>query len=191
MCSISQVKKIRHYSTSPTRSIESEEPIRLSKFSGGYEPNPDVPKKIESLDWPSPPYPAAVPELRSRSRSSSNRRLDSSNNRISRENSKDHTDSAENDKKYFNENTKITGNSISDQDSVKKANKVYRKIYDNQYDDYLLRFKRNKNDNDNGENDEQILMNDKLKRELDEMSKLENKSGIAKIIAKELKVTLK
>ena len=56
------------------KNIDNEEPIRLSKFSGGYIPNPDTPKKIESLDWPAPPYPAAVPELRARSRSSSNRR---------------------------------------------------------------------------------------------------------------------
>lgn len=80
--------------------IDNEEPIRLSKFSGGYEvvifivkfykeninyltfccccvfllkPDPQTPRKIESLDWPAPPYPAAVPELRARSRSSSNR----------------------------------------------------------------------------------------------------------------------
>jgi hypothetical protein len=56
-----------------TRNLDNEEPIRLSKFSGGYEPDPQTPHKIESLDWPAPPYPAAVPELRARSRSSSNR----------------------------------------------------------------------------------------------------------------------
>lgn len=37
------------------------------------KPDPQTPRKIESLDWPAPPYPAAVPELRARSRSSSNR----------------------------------------------------------------------------------------------------------------------
>ena len=59
--------------TSTTTTENVENPIRLSKFSGGYEPDPHIPAKIERLDWPSPPYPPAVPELCSRSRSSSNR----------------------------------------------------------------------------------------------------------------------
>jgi hypothetical protein len=68
---------VRSISTKPillttTTDIDIE-PIRLSKFSGGYEPNPEQPRKIDTLDWPAPPYPAAVPELRARSRSSSNR----------------------------------------------------------------------------------------------------------------------
>jgi hypothetical protein len=73
---------------------------------------------------------------------------------------------------------------------VKTSSKVYRKIYDNQHDDYLLRFKRNKNDADDDDSEEQIVVDEKIKRDLEEMSKLESKSGIAKIIAKDLKVKI-
>jgi hypothetical protein len=94
---------------------------------GGYIPDPEVPKKIESLDWPSPPYPAAVPELRSRSRSSSN----NNNNKINTDN----TDS------ILIIKSKQNLIDESNLDDVKTSSK----IYDNQHDDYLLRFKRNKN----------------------------------------------
>ncbi|CAF4399816.1 unnamed protein product, partial [Adineta steineri] len=46
-----------HDPTSPTHhpgpTIE-EEPIVLSRYSGGFIPDPLAPKKIESLDWPAP-----------------------------------------------------------------------------------------------------------------------------------------
>ena len=141
---------------------------------GGYIPDPEVPKKIESLDWPSPPYPAAVPELRSRSRSTSNKRASSLNKQDL--NQTEHLDSI---KKC---ETIIENRNLND---VISATKVYRKIYDNQHDDYLQRFKRNKNDE---EDDEQIVVNEKIKRDIEEISKLEDKCGIAKIIAQELKV---
>ena len=79
-------------------------------------------------------------------------------------------------------------------EDVKTSTKVYRKIYDNQHDDYTLRFKRNKNDDtiEDEEEDEgaSVIVNEKIKRDIEEISKLENKSGIAKIIAKDLKVNL-
>ncbi|CAF1098437.1 unnamed protein product [Rotaria sordida] len=74
-----KIRKI-HCSTSPSVStipdhelkIEKE-PIVLSRYSGGFIPDPTAPKKIESLDWPAPIAIQAVPELmksyRSRSRS--------------------------------------------------------------------------------------------------------------------------
>ncbi len=62
------------------RDLDTEEPIRLAKFPGAHQPDPDEEPRIESLDWPSPPYPAAVPELRSRS--SSNRRAPSTVNSV-------------------------------------------------------------------------------------------------------------
>ena len=53
-----------------------KEPILLSRYSGGFVPDPLAPKKIESLDWPAPIAMQAVPELmkshRSRSESRSN-----------------------------------------------------------------------------------------------------------------------
>ncbi|CAF4679305.1 unnamed protein product, partial [Rotaria magnacalcarata] len=38
-----------------------EEPIVLSRYSGGFIPDPAAPKKIESLDWPAPLAIQAVP----------------------------------------------------------------------------------------------------------------------------------
>jgi len=71
------VTTITTMKTPVARNLDTEEPIRLSKYPGGVQPGPDEQPKIESLDWPAPPYPAAVPELRARSRSSSNRRAPS------------------------------------------------------------------------------------------------------------------
>ncbi|CAF0795013.1 unnamed protein product [Rotaria sp. Silwood1] len=77
-----KIRKI-HCSTSPSVSTMNEnelkieqEPIVLSRYSGGFIPDPTAPKKIESLDWPAPIAIQAVPELmksyRSRSESYSN-----------------------------------------------------------------------------------------------------------------------
>jgi hypothetical protein len=77
------------------RNADNDEPIRLSKFSGGYEPDPTTPHKIESLDWPAPPYPAAVPELRARSRSTSNRHAASTVQSVNGDYSDDDSDEDE------------------------------------------------------------------------------------------------
>ncbi|CAF5151731.1 unnamed protein product, partial [Rotaria magnacalcarata] len=77
-----KVRKV-HCSTSPSVAALSdhenkieEEPIVLSRYSGGFIPDPTAPKKIESLDWPAPLAMQAVPELmksyRSRSESHAN-----------------------------------------------------------------------------------------------------------------------
>ncbi|KAL7673668.1 hypothetical protein ACOME3_008521 [Neoechinorhynchus agilis] len=52
--------------TSSSTSIHENtiEPRKLARFSGGYEPNPCNPTRMETLAWPSPLLPAAVPELR-------------------------------------------------------------------------------------------------------------------------------
>lgn len=76
------VTTIRSTRNPVVRDLDTEEPIRLAKFPGGHQPDPSEEPRIESLDWPSPPYPAAVPELRARSRSSSNRRAPSTINSI-------------------------------------------------------------------------------------------------------------
>ena len=43
--------------------VSRSETIRLSKFSGGYEPDPTAPQKIETIVWSAPPFHAAIPEL--------------------------------------------------------------------------------------------------------------------------------
>lgn len=46
----------------PLSAVEKE-PIVLSRYSGGFIPDPSAPKKIESLDWPAPIAIQAIPEL--------------------------------------------------------------------------------------------------------------------------------
>ena len=46
----------------PSPSMDND-PLVLSRYSGGFIPNPDAPKKIESFDWPAPIALQAVPEL--------------------------------------------------------------------------------------------------------------------------------
>lgn len=135
-------------------------------------PNPDKPPKIESLDWPAPPYPAAVPELRARSRSSSNRRAPSTINTINAENdnadvtinqNNDDSDSDINDaevKQVLTNNIEITNTSNLNRQSgacsvsssiarikASRPNSKLRyqnKLFDNEYDDYLLKYRYDK-----------------------------------------------
>jgi hypothetical protein len=90
------------------RSEEDEEPIRLSKFSGGYIPDPQTPCKIDTLDWPAPPYAAAVPELRARSRSSSNRQAHSTTISINAGLEENDSDSEDNELEELDNEVKTT-----------------------------------------------------------------------------------
>ena len=152
------------------RNLENEEPIRLSKFSGGYAPDPQTPHKIEGLDWPAPPYPAAVPELRTRSRSSSNRRAPSTVHSV-HEGENGGANSSDDEEDFVNDQevkrvlidgveTQLTvsggsvgGGSRSVSSSAVARAKASRpnsklryqnKLFDNDYDDYLLRYKSDK-----------------------------------------------
>lgn len=74
--------------TTDQESLTEKEPIVLSRYSGGFIPDPEAPRKIESLDWPAPIALQAVPELlkthrsRSESRSNPSDINDSSNQQI-------------------------------------------------------------------------------------------------------------
>ena len=61
-------------STPHHESAGETEPIVLSRYSGGFVPDPDAPRKIESLDWPAPIAMQAVPELMKTHRSRSESR---------------------------------------------------------------------------------------------------------------------
>lgn len=114
------------------RNLDNEEPIRLSKFSGGYEPDPDTPRKIESLDWPAPPYPAAVPELRVRSRSSSNRRATSTVTSIHG------TSSVNGDYTVTNEPDEDDTDEDNDDEEVKQVLVNQGDLNDANYQQYLI-----------------------------------------------------
>ncbi|CAF0986731.1 unnamed protein product, partial [Brachionus calyciflorus] len=248
-----------HTTTVIPANLDNEEPIRLSKFSGGYEPNPDTPKKIESLDWPGPPYPAAVPELRVRSRSSSNRRATSTVTSIhggsvngDNVNIEDDVDDDDDDyevnqvlnnqvdvndpsyQQYLanNRQSALSAASVSSSLARVKASrpnsklKYQNNLFDNDYNDYLLRYRSdkewkqivNKNlrssrvqsgdvemmnetveenemklDEQEEENDECVnearkKLETKLKREIEEISKIENESSMAAELLNEIKV---
>lgn len=218
------------------RSIDNEEPIRLSKFSGGYEPNPELPRKIESLDWPAPPYPAAVPELRARSRSSSNRRATSTVNSVNGDFGNNDEDDDEDDLEVNqvlqsqgdqsyqqflakNRQSALSASSVSSSRPSSKQ-KYQHHFFDNDYDDYLLKFRKDKNwkksiaktssrlesgesnvemieENedklDEVEEDDELVnetrkkLETKLKREIEEISKIENESSMAAELLTEIK----
>ncbi|UJR30876.1 hypothetical protein I4U23_018388 [Adineta vaga] len=80
--SISSTPKTAIHDSTTTPSHHSvptveEEPIVLSRYSGGFIPDPTAPKKIESLDWPAPIALQAVPELMKSHRSRSESRTES------------------------------------------------------------------------------------------------------------------
>ncbi|CEF59528.1 Zinc finger, LIM-type domain and Villin headpiece domain-containing protein [Strongyloides ratti] len=51
--------------------MDNEEPIEMSHFPAGHAPEPGAPPPIEREDFPAPPYPYAVEELKRRLSSSS------------------------------------------------------------------------------------------------------------------------
>jgi len=153
--------------------LDTEEPIRLAKYPGAHQPDPDEEPIIESLDWPAPPYPAAVPELRARSRSSSNRRAPSTINSVHGThlsvNGDEEEDSDEDTDLHDEEvHQVLINNSCMSQDllggirhstgatSVSsslarvKASKpncklnYHNNLFDNDYNDYLLQYRADK-----------------------------------------------
>ena len=254
---------VRSASTKPVPRTQDNEPIRLSKFSGGYIPNPQTPCKIDTLDWPAPPYPAAVPELRARSRSSSNRRAPSTITSVRGEiaeedpaaDSDADSDDAVNEQELDNEvkQTLLSSNDDSAYQQYLISNRIvsaggassvsssmarakaqrpnskfrYRNnLFDNDYNDYLLRYKSKKEFNnllsktagkryhsggESEENEAAIANEDeiekegeeeeadefsspavkhlegKIKREIEEISKIEKESSMAAAMLQELK----
>lgn len=155
------------------RDLDTEEPIRLAKYPGGHQPDPEEEPRIESLDWPSPPYPAAVPELRARSRSSSNRRAPSTINSIHGTHisvNGDEQDSDDDDQDLVNDeevqhvltnnsyiishdhNNRVSTGATSVASSLARAKasrpnsklRYHNNLFDNDYDDYMLRYKSDK-----------------------------------------------
>jgi len=152
--------------------LDTEEPIRLAKYPGAHQPDPDEEPIIESLGWPSPPYPAAVPELRARSRSSSNRRAPSTINSVhgthlsvngDEEDSDEDVDFHDEEVQQVLTNNSCMSNdlfsgirqttgaaSVSSSLARAKASRPNSKLqyqnnlFDNDYNDYLLQYKADK-----------------------------------------------
>jgi hypothetical protein len=115
--------KVRKIHCSTPQSVSStpdheatveKEPVVLSRYSGGFIPDPTAPKKIESLDWPAPIAIQAVPELmktrrsRSESRSNPSKIIDNQDQQIPNENELRHDEKLDKD---INEMSKIKDSS--------------------------------------------------------------------------------
>lgn len=145
----------------------------MAKYPGAHQPGPDEEPIIETLDWPSPPYPAAVPELRARSRSSSNRRAPSTINSVHGTQlsvNGDGEQDSDDDEDFVNDeevqqvlhnnsylshdmvhNRQSTGaTSVASSLARVKASRpnsklhYHNSLFDNDYDDHLLRYKADK-----------------------------------------------
>jgi hypothetical protein len=66
-------------------STNDDEPVVLSRYSGGFIPDPMAPKKIESFDWPAPIAFQAVTQLMRTQRHYHNERHSNSNEIICEE----------------------------------------------------------------------------------------------------------
>jgi hypothetical protein len=155
---MSEMRKLRaSTSISPKRAMEDDEPIRLSKYSGGYPPEPNQLARIESSDWPSPAYSAVVTETRA-----------------------------------LNQNSVVEKHSRLQSDDTTESYKTLdkHKVYDDNFSDYTLSFKKYQPAVDDCDNDlqEQHRKETSLKRDLEELDKLENQSGMAKLFSVILKV---
>jgi hypothetical protein len=167
---VTEMRKLRDsISTSPKRAEEDEEPIRLSKYSGGYPPDPNKPIRIESPDWPSPSYSASEFDIGARSRSMSNRKSTLAHL----------TD-------YIDSSLKLDENRTREPFKILNKNKVY----DDDFNDYTLKFKKYQPDVNDCDIDfeSQAKKETSIKRDLEELDKLEKKSGMAKIFGIMMKV---
>ncbi|CAF0723901.1 unnamed protein product [Didymodactylos carnosus] len=174
-----KIRKIRksdspQHPPSSATDLKNEEPILLSRYSGGYVPDPNAPKKIEGLDWPGPVAIQAMPELmkshRSRSESrttdKSHHHLRTHNNSHSQCSHEPNTDDIIN-MQHDDDDTTITTNTINGGDE-----------FENGDDDY--------DETDNvDEND--IRRDLKLEKDIKIMSKLKDSSWMAHAVLEDLK----
>ena len=113
----------------------------LSRYSGGFIPDPDAPKKIESLDWPAPIALQAVPELMKPHRSHSESRSNHS-------------------------------------DTASETNEP----------DFPTETIANDDDGGGGGDDDELRHDDKLEKDINEMSKIKESSGMAHALLEDLRI---
>ncbi|CAF1367956.1 unnamed protein product [Adineta ricciae] len=122
-----------------------KEPIVLSRYSGGFIPDPEAPRKIESLDWPAPIALQAVPELMKTHRGQSESRSNHS------ETISDHQVPIESMTHDIHE----IGNSVQD---------------------------------DDGADDGELRHDEQLEKDINEMSKIKESSGMANALLEDLRI---
>ncbi|CAF1193090.1 unnamed protein product [Rotaria sordida] len=177
----SNQKTLTHDSTSPihpqTPTI-NEEPIVLSRYSGGFIPDPTAPKKIESLDWPAPIAIQAVPELMKSHRSRSESRTETHSNRS-------HHHSQTTPKKHTLSPSSTHPSPLSNDHDQQTTT-----ITTTTTDDITIT-SENLNDDDDDDDDTtdgEIRHDTQLEKDISIMSKLKDTSGMAHALLEDLRL---
>ncbi|CAF0958373.1 unnamed protein product [Didymodactylos carnosus] len=153
--------------------LKNEEPILLSRYSGGYVPDPNLPKKIEGLDWPGPVAIQAMPELMKshRSRSESRTTDKSYHHHYLRTHNNSHSQCSHepitDDSMNIHRDDDITITT----DIINSGNEL-----DNEEDDY-----------DETDDGNEIRRDLKLEKDIQTMSKLKDSSWMAHAMLEDLK----
>jgi hypothetical protein len=173
----STTKTTTHDSTSPSHqqgpTIE-EEPIVLSRYSGGFIPDPAAPKKIESLDWPAPIAIQAVPELMKSHRSRSESRAESRSNRS-----------------HHHSQTTPGTHTLSPCSPSLPPNVSPASIEQDQQhttDDITITSGNFNDDDDEDTTDGEIRHDVQLEKDINMMSKLKDTSGMAHALLEDLRI---
>ena len=154
----------------------------MSKFAGGYEPDPNQPKSIETLEWLSHDY------------------INKSSDIHSSQNIYQQASNVSNFSSIQTRSRSVDTN---------EKTKYHNSIFDDDFNDFVLKFRREsmrKNyrnnssdtrnesevDNSNSELNEitnlkALKLKEKIKSEIDEMSKYENKSSMVAELLPEIK----
>jgi hypothetical protein len=166
----STTKTTTHDSSSPSHppgpTIE-DEPIVLSRYSGGFIPDPSAPKKIESLDWPAPIAIQAVPELMKSHRSRSESRTESRSQRSH------HHSQATPDTHLLSPSSPIPQLTSDNQQHTTDDITITSGNFDNDDEDIT---------------DAEIRHDIQLEKDINVMSKLKDTSGMAHALLEDLRI---
>jgi hypothetical protein len=149
-----------------------EEPIVLSRYSGGFIPDPAAPKKIESLDWPAPLAIQAVPELMKSHRSRS----------------ESHTESRSNRSHHHSQT--VPGSHTLSPSSPAPQLSLPLNGHDHQHttDDITITSGNFNDDDDEDMTDGEIRHDIQLEKDINMMSKLKDTSGMAHALLEDLRI---
>ncbi|CAF1311577.1 unnamed protein product [Rotaria magnacalcarata] len=156
-----------------------EEPIVLSRYSGGFIPDPAAPKKIESLDWPAPLAIQAVPELMRTHRSRSESRAESHSNR-----SRQHSQTTP--KKHTLSSTSHSTSPYPQLISI--SNEQDRQQQQHTTDDITITSENLNDDDEDDTADGDLRHDSQLEKDIDMMSKLKDASGMAHALLEDLRL---
>lgn len=160
-----------HESTSTSHQQDvtvEEEPILLSRYSGGFIPDPNAPRKIECLDWPAPIALQAVPELMKSHRSRSESRTETRSHRSH------HHSQTTPSSPPLETNTSLSIHP----DQAPTADDIT--ITSEHFDD--------DEDDDEDQTDAEIRHDVQLEKDIELMSKLKDSSGMAHALLEDLKL---